>query len=210
MTPLVILGAGGHGRVVHELVSALGGFSIVGFLDIGVQQSSLHRSPILGGDDLLPQLWSQGVRHAFVALGQNRLRQQVGAKVRALNFGQPCLVHPSAFVAPSARLGDGALVMARAVLGTDAALGEHAILNTGAIVDHDGMLADACHVAPGCALAGQVTVGARTLVGVGSSVRPGITIGADVVIGAGSAVVSDLPDGVWVGGAPAKLLRKPS
>lgn len=210
MTPIVILGAGGHGRVVQELIRALGIYEVVGFLDRGEPGLRPGGVRVLGGDDMLPELHRHGVRHAFAAVGANALRERIGNDLRRMDMEQPSLVHPTAFLAPSARVSEGALVMARAVVGTDARLAPFAILNTGAIVDHDADLGIACHVAPGCALAGNVTVGARTLIGVGSSVRPEITIGADVVIGAGSAVVRDIEDGARVAGAPARPLGSQS
>jgi UDP-perosamine 4-acetyltransferase len=207
MRPLVLIGAGGHGRVVLELVRALGTHTVIGFIDPEPVAPTILGVPVLGADEVLPGLRAQGVADAFVALGGNRLRQKVGETVRTLGFTQPALVHPSALLSPTARLASGALVMARAVLGVEAWLGHFAILNTGAIADHDNLLEDACHVAPGCALAGTVRVGARSLIGVGSAIRPGITIGADAIVGAGSAVVADVPDGGRVGGAPARALK---
>lgn len=205
---LVIIGAGGHGRVVLDLVRASGVFDVVGFIDPAPRTASIMGVPVLGSDEILPQLHSEGLQHAFVALGGNAVREKVGATLERLGFDRPSLVHPSAFVASSARVEKGALVMARAVLGTQAVLEEGAILNTGAVADHDNRLSANCHVAPGCALAGFVTIGPRTLIGAGTSIRPDIRVGSDAVVGAGAAVVSDVPDGVTVVGVPARILQR--
>ena len=204
---IVVVGSGGHAKVVVEAVQAMGRFSIAGATDPAPASATLLGVPIIGSDDVLPALYDQGVKHAVLAVGENDLRLRLRARLKTIGFTLPGIVHPQAFVAPSARVDEGAVVMARAVIGTDTVVGPVAIINTGAILDHDNAIAEAAHVAPGCALAGWVTVGARSLIGVGSAVRPRITIGADVVVGAGSAVVADLPDGAHVGGVPARPLR---
>lgn len=204
---VVVIGAGGHAKVVIEAVRALGG-EVVGLVDAALATPPVLGAPVLGGDEMLPCLRAQGLDAVVVALGGNILRERVGRQVQELGFVLPTVVHPSALVSPSAKMGMGVVVMARAVVGTEVSIGDLAIVNTGAVLDHDCKLGTAAHVAPGCALAGNVRVGVRTLIGVGSAVRPGIRIGADVIVGTGSAVVSDVPDGATVAGVPARLLRQ--
>jgi UDP-perosamine 4-acetyltransferase len=204
---LAIVGAGGHAKVVIEAIRATGTWDIAGLIDPSPGAASVLGVPVLGGDEMLPRLLADGVSAVVIALGGNALRERLGRRARDMGLELPAIVHPSALVSPSARLGAGVVVMARAVIGTETVVSELAIVNTGAILDHDNFLGIAAHVAPGCALAGNVFVGDRTLIGVGSAVRPLIRIGTDVVVGAGSAVVRDVPDGARVGGAPARNLR---
>lgn len=203
---VVIIGGGGHAKVVIEALRAAGFPPPLGILDPRPPAPEVLGVSVLGGNELLGRLREEGACDAVVALGDNRLRQEMGGRLAALGFRLPPVLHPASYRSPTAEVMKGAVVMARACLGTDALVGPLAIVNTGAVVEHDNRLGPAAHVAPGCALAGSVVVGDRALVGVGSSVRPGIVIGADAVVGAGSAVVQDVPPGARVGGAPARVL----
>jgi UDP-perosamine 4-acetyltransferase len=203
---VVVIGAGGHAKVVLEILRAAGGVEVVGLLDPAPHASLVRGVPVLGGDDLLTELRSAGVAAAVVALGNNRRRQQVGGRARELGFALPAIIHPSAIVSPSARLEAGVVVMARVVIGTEAEVEQLAVINSGAVVEHDNRIGKASHIGPACALAGNVRVGDRALVGVGSAVRPGIIIGSDAVVGAGSAVIKDVPEGAMIGGSPARSL----
>jgi UDP-perosamine 4-acetyltransferase len=205
LTKLVVIGAGGHARVLIELCQALGRFELLGVL----AQSgppSLMGLPLLGDETQMETLRRQGVAAACVAVGDNANRARIGARLLGLGFALPALVHPSAFLAPSALVGPGAVVMARAVLGTQARAEMLAILNTGAIADHDVVLGEASHAAPGSVLAGHASLGAGALLGAGAAVRPGVAVGAGAVVGAGSAVVADVAPGATVAGVPARPL----
>ncbi|MGX1305304.1 sugar O-acyltransferase (sialic acid O-acetyltransferase NeuD family) [Amorphus suaedae] len=204
---IVVLGAGPHAKVVLEAAIAADLGEFVGLLDPAADARPILGIPVLGSDELLPELRARGIDTVILAVGHNAARERLGREAKRHGYQLPPVVHPSAFLAPSAQIAEGAVVMARAVVGTDVSVGDFSIVNTGAIIDHDGVLQSAAHVAPGCAIAGSVRIGARTLIGVGSSIRPGTRIGMDVVVGAGSAVVCDIDAGFIVGGAPARPLR---
>jgi sugar O-acyltransferase (sialic acid O-acetyltransferase NeuD family) len=205
---VVVIGAGGHAKVVLEALWAMDAFEVVGLLDPSTASLEVLGAPILGGDELLPELYAQGVMSAVVAIGSNDRRQRIGQELIAMGFALPVVVHPTAFISPSATIAQGAVVMARAVVGTMAIIGELAIINTGAIVEHDNRIGQFVHVCPGVVLAGGVRIGDRALLGVGSSVRPDISIGNDSIIGAGSVVVANVPPGTTVAGSPARKLSE--
>lgn len=200
---IVLLGAGGHGKAVLDLLRALGPdrFAVIGLVDAAPRVARVLGVPVLGDEAELPRLRAEGITHAVPAIGDNAARAAAAGRLRALGFGLPALVHPSAILGAGVVHGEGVVVMARA---PEARIGDLALINTRAIVEHDCVVGEAAHVAPGAILAGAVRVGARALVGAGASVRPGLHIGADAVIGAGAAVAADTPAGARVAGVPAR------
>ena len=194
LMPVLILGAGGHGRAVCEAARD-SGFAPRGFLDARVPLPDVLGLPVLGDES------AHDGGPLLIALGDNALR--LGAAAR-LGCALPVLLHPSAIRAGSATIAEGAVVMPRAVLGALAQVGRLALINTGAIIEHDVVLGEGAHIAPGAILCGGVRVGARALVGAGAVVAPGLRIGADARVAAGAAVVADVPPGVTVAGVPAR------
>lgn len=209
---LLIFGAGGHAKVVAETAIATGCYSSIAFVDDRcVKPGDLP--PVLGWPVIGPL--AQGFhgstinqfRNAIVAIGDAEIRlywlqQALGARYRV-----PALIHPTAWVSPSAELGYGAVVFSHVTVQAQAVIGSGVILNTGCSVDHDVLLAAGVHVCPGARLAGEVRVGERSFIGIGASVIQRIHIGADVTVGAGAAVVDDVPVGVTAVGVPARVIR---
>ena len=206
MSGLLILGAGGHAKVVAETVLARGSVSSIAFLD------DRPLPPILGWPVLgcLDQALDLSIQEKFpaalVAIGNPETRLLWLAKLQAAGYQLPLLIHPSAWISPSAQIGPGSVVFAQAAVQAQAEIGIGAILNTGCSVDHDAQLSDAVHICPGARLAGEVKVGARSWIGIGASVIQQVRIGSDVTVGAGAAVVRDLPNGVTAVGVPARVL----
>src|ERR1700680_1615124 len=208
--PILIVGAGGHAKVVVEVLRELGDWDIVGLCDQDLTPRGVAGVEVFGPDDVvMRRLRREGVTHAIVAIGDNLRRQQLGQRVRAEGFDLATAVSPAAHVSASARIGAGVVIMAGAIISAEAAIGDFAIINTASSVDHDCIIGEAAHIAPGVALAGNVNVGMRSLVGIGSSAIPGVTIGTDAVIGAGAAVVGNIPEGVTAVGVPARWRRSP-
>ncbi|WP_336802185.1 acetyltransferase [Kaistia sp. MMO-174] len=199
---LLLLGAGGHGRVVADIAEA-SGWQDVSFLDDRWPQLAQNLAwSVIGKVD--EGIESLGGAAAFVTIGDNRSRLRLLRRLMATGATIPVLVHPSAVVSRHAVLGAGSVVMPNAVVNAGAVIGDGVIVNTGATIDHDCRLADGVHVSPGAHLAGGVSVGEASWVGIGAAVRESIRIGAGVMIGAGAAVVSDIPDLQIATGVPAR------
>lgn len=208
--PIVVVGGGGHAKVVIEILLAAG-WRVEGYTDAaGRPGDGFAGVPWLGDDEALPAALSRGIRHAHVALGDNALRGRLLEKVEALGFAPGNAVHPSAVVSPTAVLGRGVALMAGAILNAAVSLGDGSIVNTGATVDHDGRIGRCVHIAPGSHLAGTVTVEDGALIGVGSIVGRGrpLRIGRGAVVGSGSVVIEDVPDGMTVVGNPARPIAR--
>lgn len=199
---VVVVGAGGHAKVVVELLEAMGERVAYCVARVDSDALCLH-VPVLRGDENLRLLRQEGFDRVFIAVGSNRLRGELSAAAERLGFELINAISPSAVVSPSARLGRGIAIMANAVVNAGAVVEDLVIVNSGATVDHDCHIGERAHIAPQCGLAGNVRVGAGSLLGIGCSVIPGISIGSEVTIGAGSVVIRDVPDGVTVVGVPA-------
>jgi len=200
---VLILGAGGHAKVVADILE-ISGHVVVGFLDDDPTLWETQRLglPVLGSIAQYADFASEG---AIVAIGSNPTRKEICGQLE--NSAHPHWVnalHPSAILARSARLGIGVAIMPTAVVNADAVIGDHVIINTGATVDHDCQLASYSHVAPGAHLAGEVVVGQGVLIGIGATVAPGCVIGDWTTIGAGATVIHNIPDHVVATGTPAR------
>jgi UDP-perosamine 4-acetyltransferase len=205
--PVIILGAGGHAKVVIELLRG-SGYSVAGLLDADTTQRSVLGAPVLGDDTMLAKLRAEGITCAFVAIGDNSLRAGLGSMLNRMDFALVNAISLAASISPSARIGEGVAIMAGSVINAEAWIGDFTIVNTGAVVDHDCVLDTACHLGPRAALAGGVTVGREAFLGVGVSATPKVSIGAGSLVGAGAAVVCDIPPGVLAIGVPARVVGK--
>jgi len=209
-TRVVGLGAGGHAKVVIEVLRLLGGYDVVGLLDADRERwgSEVLGVPVLGDDGLLAEMYDQGIRTAFIGVGMvksSEPRRRLYEQIRRAGFETPAAVHPQSIISPTAKIGAGPTVMAGAVINANARVGDNVIINTGAIVEHDCVIGSHVHIATGARLAGDVRVEEGTHIGLGASVREGIVIARNVVVGAGAVVIGDVPANVMVTGVPARI-----
>ncbi len=196
---MIVYGGGGHGKALIDLVRLLGSYSIVGIIDDGIPTGTLIMGlPVLGGAAVLAQLAQAGVHlaaNAVGGIGNIAPRLTVFESLKEHGITCPALVHPTAFVEPSAVLSEGVQVMPHAYVGSEAHVGFGAIINTGAIVSHDCVLGDFSNLSPGAILAGEVTIGQASLVGMGVTINLRVNVGERVRIGNGATVKRDVPGG---------------
>lgn len=208
---IVVLGAGGHAKVVAQSLRRSGGWHIVGFIDEhdpARAGEAFCGAAVLGGRAALAGLREQGVSAVAIAFGDNRARLALDAALAAQGWQRPAIVDPTAQVADDVRLGPGCYVAAGAIVEPGSSLGRQVIVNSAAVVCHDAVIGEGVHLCPASCLGGHVQVGPRSWIGIGSVLRDRVCIGADVVIGAGSLVLGDVPHGVVAYGHPAQVITK--
>src|SRR5689334_6712603 len=212
MIKVIGFGAGGHARVVIDILATIGGFEVVGLLDgdRSLWNTQILGVPVLGDDNLRDEFHQRGVHSAFIGLGSIKNaepRKRLYELARASGFELVRAIHPSAVVSRHAIVGDGPMIMAGAIVNPSARIGNNVIINSGAIVEHDCELADHSHVATGARLGGAVKVGEGSHIGLGASIREGVRVGAGAIVGAGAVVIEDVSDRTVVVGVPASVLR---
>lgn len=187
--PVVIVGAGGHGRVVADIFLAAGR-AVAGFLDDRVV-GPVSGLPVLGPfARALDPGFGRG-RALIVALGDTTRRVDLSQAVLRAGAGLATAIHPFAILAGGTQIGAGSTVAAAAVIGTGATVGRFCIVNTAAVVDHDCALGDGVFLGPGVRLCGGVVVGAGAFIGAGAIVLPGVRIAAEARVRAGALVDVD-------------------
>jgi len=212
MKRVIGLGAGGHAKVVIEILRQNKRYEIAGLLNANeeLRGTDVLGIPVLGDDQQLSALFEQGIRHAFIGVGSvggTSIRRRLFELARSHGYEMVAAIHQHSVISPSVKVGHGPTVMPGAIINTSATLGDNVIINTGAIVEHDCIIGNHASVASGAVLASTVRVGAGSHIGAGSTVRQSINIGENSIIGAGAVVIKDVPDNVIVVGVPATVLR---
>jgi len=199
-----IFGAGGHGKVMLDILLEAG-VKVAGFLDDDKAKigNSVCGYEILGGMEYLTAKKSVAVA---LGIGNNKIREKVFHAARAARVELVSAVHPRAVISRYAAIGGGVAIMAGAVINAGSTLEDGVVVNTAASVDHDCRLGKFCQIWPGAHLAGNISIGEFSYVGTGASVIQNIKIGKNTTIGAGAAVISDIPDNVTAAGVPARVL----
>jgi UDP-perosamine 4-acetyltransferase len=211
MDKIVVIGGGGHAKVIIDLLQALGSFGIIGVLDFALKKGeTLLDLPVLGGDEILDSLLHKGIDSVAIGIGGVRdtvHRKEKYLELKKLGFKVPTLVHPFSHISPHASLADGVQVIAGSVVQPCALIGENTLINTRVVVGHDCKIGKHVHLAPGVVLGGEVTIEDDVFVGSGTKILQGISVCCGVCIGAGTVVVRNITEPGTFAGVPARRIK---
>ncbi|MBM7604651.1 acetyltransferase EpsM [Metabacillus crassostreae] len=202
---IVIIGTGGHSKVVKDIILSDKNIHIAGYLDDKFEdywiEDELFYAPISAYQFLMDKF---DETKFIIAIGHNQSRKKIVNKMKLEEHHYMTFIHPSAVISPSARIGKGTVVMANTVVNADAVIGNHVIVNTGSIVEHDNRINDFAHVSPNATLAGSVSLGEGAHIGTGANLIPNVKVGDWSTIGAGATVINSIPSNTTAVGIPAK------
>lgn len=196
---MYLYGAGGHAKVILDILEAQG-VEAEGIIDDN-KVGEYMGTRILHG-------WVRNYSPVIISIGSNDARKKIAEQLSREGAIFGTAVHPSAIVSPKAAIGEGSVIMQGSIIQSCAHIGRHCIINTGASVDHECQIGDYAHISPHATLCGNVSVGEGTWIGAGSVIIPGIKIGKWSIVGAGSVVCRDIPDGVVAYGSPCHVARR--
>lgn len=202
MKRLLIIGAGGHGKVIAD-IALKNGYTDINFIDDHVIGECMG-FPIIGKTDEINN-FSDGKTDFVIGIGDNSIRRTIAQRY-AVNW--VTLIHPSAKIAANVAIGAGTVVMANAVINVCSNVGKHCVINTSTIVEHDNYIEDYVHLSPKVALGGTVRIGEQTHMGIGATVMNNIEVCRDCIIGAGAVVVQDITESSIYIGVPAKKHKR--
>ena len=201
---LLIIGAGGHGKVIADIAVKMNKWKSIAFLDDNESRKDFAGIKVIGKcDKVLSYINDCDI---FVAFGNNALREEFQEKLEAAGASIPVLVHPNAVIGAEVEFGAGTVVMAGVIINCCTKIGKGCIINTGATLDHDNTIEDYVHISPGANSAGTVKVGKSTWICSGSVISNNINICSGCIIGAGAVVVKDITEvGTYIG-VPARQM----
>lgn len=205
MKNLIIIGAGGHGKVIADIAQKMNKYETISFLDDENIKESVGLPVIDKVANFEKYIKSADI---FVAIGKSKIRERFIDELLSLGASLPVLIHPNATIGACVEIGVGSAIMAGAVINPDAKIGKGVIVNTCSSVDHDCIISDYAHISVGARIAGTVKIGTNTWIGAGATVSNNVDICADCMIGAGAVVVKDINRaGIYIG-VPAKKYEK--
>ncbi|CDQ18953.1 acetyltransferase [Halobacillus karajensis] len=203
MKKVVLIGAGGHSKVIQDIIEANRQLELYAIFDDKISDTVIKDGITYSHTSKLSRLNNDEYLYC-IAIGNNKVREELFKKLLIPVERYVTLIHPSAVVSNRASIGYGSVIMPNAVVNSSTIIGKHCIVNSGAIVEHDNNLEDYVHISPNATLSGTVKVSEGTHIGSGAVIIPGRTIGRWSTVGAGSVVIDDVESEMTVVGIPAR------
>lgn len=206
---IIIVGHGGHSKVIRDIVLTSSEHQILGFLDDKYDDLTINANKIMGPISSIKKIVEYNNKIKFViGIGENKIRKKIYEKLNLSNESFVTLVHKSAVISPNAKIGKGTVIMPNTVVNADTYIGNHSIINTGSIIEHDNNIGDFVHISPSTVLTGNVRIEDGVLVGAGTTIIPSIQIGKWSIIGAGATVTKNILANCTAVGVPAKVIKR--
>lgn len=211
LRPVIIIGAGGHARVLIAALILLRR-EIIGVTEARFENSGVFISgvPIIGNDEKILRYNPEDVEivNGIGSIGLPIKRMKIFQQFKSLGYSFSTIVHPTALIEKDVKLDEGVQIMAGAILQTGSMIADNSIINTGTIVGHDCIIGEHVHLAPGVVLSGGVQIGAMTHIGTAATIMQSVKIGGGTVIGAGAVVIRNISKDVIAAGVPARIIKK--
>ena len=205
---LLVLGCGGHGKVIAETIILEGIYKKLAFIDDIYKEpgEKIFNLPLIGKlESVFNKKILKDYPNAIVGIGDSILRIRWLNILKNFGFKIPIIKHPTAWVAPSSKIEYGTVIFANSTVQTNTCIKRGVIINTASSIDHDCLIGEGTHICPGVNLAGDIKIGNNCFIGIGSSISNGITIKNNVILGGGSFLMNDLPENTKALGVPARI-----
>ena len=197
---IIIIGAGGHSKVIIDIIRELGNYNIVGIYDDN-KTGYFSGIKIIGK---IAEIDNKKNEYFIIGIGNDKIRKKIAEEYNQLKWAT--LIHPKTIIAKTATIKEGTVVCAGAIIQTEVEVGKHCIINTNCSIDHESIIGDYCSICPSSTICGQVKVGESSFIGANSTIIQTIEIGKECIIGAGSVVIRNIPNNSKVVGNPAKVI----
>jgi UDP-perosamine 4-acetyltransferase len=207
MEKVIVIGTGGHARVVIDIIEEMGNFQIAGLIAKDKNIKDFAGYPVIGTDEDLRSIFTSGIKNAAIGIGgfrDNHKRTEVFLKLKSIGFKIINAIHPGTIISRKNKIGEGCTICPGVIINTDVKIGDNVIIITGAVVDHETVIHDNVLIATGVTVGAYCTIGKGTLCALGSKIISGVNIGENVLIAAGAVVTNDVKKGSIVYGIPAK------
>lgn len=213
MKDIVIIGAGGHAKVVADIIlkrkeTLKEELNIIGFLDDNFENldyKEIFDIPIIGKTELIEEFKNKDYEY-IIAIGNNHVRKNIAERYKNLKYYTA--IHPTAVIGNRVIIKEGTVVMANTVINPYSIIGKHCILNTSCVIEHDNRIGDFSHISPNAILCGGVVVKENSWIGAGSSIKQEITIEENVIVGAGTVVIRNIENNCTVVGNPTRIVKR--